>query len=323
MQPFGDIEEFLKPYGNQIGVAGIVLSLAVSVYFWLRPRSAPPTRFEKEKAEHEKEIMERLLHAAEEDRARLHVELEAARSATFEDRRARQEAAAEAIRREAKFAPELLKKVRRAVSRNKDKEAEELFLSVLEDEPEFAAEANYHLGLFAENRDFAAAETYYRKAIDLEPENALYLAAAGELAVRLKRFDDADGWLAKALDRMSGSSVAERVLRGRILTGLGAVRRSQSKYVEAEALDREAVGIRASALGSEHPDTARSLHNLGYDCYGQQRYSEAEECHRRALATREKALGLEHPETADTIHKLGLDCHSQGRHPKTQSAGTA
>ena len=267
--------------------------------------------------------MERLLHAAEEDRARLHVELEAARSATFEDRRARQEAAAEAIRHEVKFAPELLKKVRRAVSRNKDKEAEELFLSVLEDEPEFAAEANYRLGLFAENRDFAAAETFYRKAIDLEPENALYLAAAGELAVRLKRFDDADGWLAKALDRMSGSSVAERVLRGRILTGLGAVRRSQSKYVEAEALDREAVGIRASALGSEHPDTARSLHNLGYDCYGQQRYSEAEECHRRALATREKALGLEHPETADTIHKLGLDCHSQGRHPKTQSAGTA
>jgi hypothetical protein len=49
MQPFGDIEEFLKPYGNQISVAGIVLSLAVSVYFWLRPRSAPPTRFEKEK----------------------------------------------------------------------------------------------------------------------------------------------------------------------------------------------------------------------------------------------------------------------------------
>ena len=49
------------------------------------------------------------------------------------------------------------------------------------------------------------------------------------------------------------------------------------EYAKAEPLYQEALQIRQKVLGSEHPDTATSLNNLGmlYQAYGRVRQSRA------------------------------------------------
>ena len=67
-------------------------------------------------------------------------------------------------------------------------------------------------------------------------------------------------------------------------TPCGKLYRSQGKGEEAESLFKRALVIREQALGTEHPDVAWSLNNLGefYRTHG--RYAEAEPLFERALA---------------------------------------
>lgn len=68
--------------------------------------------------------------------------------------------------------------------------------------------------------------------------------------------------------------------------------RDEGDPAGARPFYKRALAIREKVLGLEHPDTARSLNNLG--CVhraGARAYCE------RALAILEKALGHEHPDT--------------------------
>ena len=56
-----------------------------------------------------------------------------------------------------------------------------------------------------------------------------------------------------------------------------------------------------TALGPEHPDVAKSLHNLAGLYKAQGRYAEAESLYKRALAIFEHALGPEHPHVAASL----------------------
>jgi CHAT domain-containing protein/tetratricopeptide (TPR) repeat protein len=58
-------------------------------------------------------------------------------------------------------------------------------------------------------------------------------------------------------------------------------------------------------LGSEHPDVATSLNDLGSMYVDQGSYSQAEQLHRRALEIREKVFGPGHPEVAESLALLG------------------
>jgi len=70
--------------------------------------------------------------------------------------------------------------------------------------------------------------------------------------------------------------------------------------VEAEPLYLRALAIREQQLGSEHPDTAFSLHDLAHLYARQGKFAEAESLYQRALAIRVQQLGPEHPDTQNT-----------------------
>ncbi|MEA5544236.1 tetratricopeptide repeat protein, partial [Limnoraphis robusta CCNP1324] len=82
---------------------------------------------------------------------------------------------------------------------------------------------------------------------------------------------------------------------------------------EVEPLYRRSLAILEKALGSEHPDVARSLNNLASLYSSQGRYTEAEPLYRRSLAILEKALGTEHPDVANSLNNLANLYESQGR----------
>ena len=105
---------------------------------------------------------------------------------------------------------------------------------------------------------------------------------------------------------------------GRLLNDAGGYLYERARFAEAEALFKQALAIRETALEPEHPDVARSLNNLGAVYSEQGRYSEAESLYQRALAIREKVLGREHPDVATTLNDWGVLSRRQGKYGEAE-----
>jgi|GEM_PF-2958358 len=315
MPRLSDFEAFYNAYAGLIDVVLALLSIAVGVGSYLWPRQSPKDRFEKERAQKEQEFREELLRAVAgqtEETARLRGQIAALQADTFERRKERSESAAAVLDR---LAPKGVRMARNALAKGRAHEAENLFRGVLEDDSRYAPEAAYQLGALAENRfDFAAAKDWYFKSVELEPENPMYLAAAGRLALNFGEIASVEDLFGKAIDRLSDESE----LRARVLNGLGNIRYAHGQYEEAEDYHRQALAIQCKVLGKEHPDTAQSRFALGVDCSGQGRYREAEGYYRQALAIQEKVLGKEHPATVQSLSSLGSDCDAQGRYREAE-----
>lgn len=87
----------------------------------------------------------------------------------------------------------------------------------------------------------------------------------------------------------------------------------RADYAQAERLLRRALELYEFNLGTEHPDTARSLDNLAELYRLQGRYAEAEPLQRHALAIRERVQGSERPDTAHSLNNLALLLSNEGK----------
>jgi tetratricopeptide (TPR) repeat protein len=83
-------------------------------------------------------------------------------------------------------------------------------------------------------------------------------------------------------------------------------------YAQERLLFERALRIREKVLGPEHPDTARSLNNLGFALEAQGDLSSARLLYERALTINEKVLGPEHPNTSGSLHDLARLLRAQG-----------
>eukprot|EP00898_Chlorokybus_atmophyticus_P008812 jgi/Chlat1/8932/Chrsp94S08327 len=84
----------------------------------------------------------------------------------------------------------------------------------------------------------------------------------------------------------------------------GACLTCEGRYGKAEALLRRALAISEAKLGSDHPDTGKSLNNLADVLCELGKHDDAEALHRRALAICEAQLGSDHPDTATSLNDL-------------------
>jgi tetratricopeptide (TPR) repeat protein len=83
--------------------------------------------------------------------------------------------------------------------------------------------------------------------------------------------------------------------------------------LRARRLEMEqALEARQRELGSDHPDLAADLRELGRLAHELGDFADAQALLRRALALHTEALGAEHPETATDINHIGLVLHDLG-----------
>jgi CHAT domain-containing protein/tetratricopeptide (TPR) repeat protein len=80
----------------------------------------------------------------------------------------------------------------------------------------------------------------------------------------------------------------------------------------------QALDIREKALGSMHPDVAKSAHNLALLYQMQGAYAKAEPLLVRALNIQENALGAMHPNVAKELNNLALLYKAQGLYEKAR-----
>ena len=90
--------------------------------------------------------------------------------------------------------------------------------------------------------------------------------------------------------------------------------KSQGLYNEAIPYFEQCLKLTEQRLGTEHPDVAISLNNLGSLYESQGRYTEAEALCLRSLSIREKQLGADHPDVASSLNNLAELYRTQGRY---------
>lgn len=115
------------------------------------------------------------------------------------------------------------------------------------------------------------------------------------------------------LSLLSGEHPDEQA---RLDEALAAVHFEAGEYAEAAGLHARALATREATLGSSHPDTARSLHNLAFVLGRSGQYDEAVRLFKQALAVREQAFGHEHPDVAETLDRFAVVHRLRGEYPE-------
>ncbi len=139
-------------------------------------------------------------------------------------------------------------------------------------------------------------------------------AGAYRVAVEAKWPKDATGRYEIRLVELRAATESDRSLQEarRLLADSVSLRRA-GKYDQAIPPGERAIEIRESVLGSEHPDVAASLNNLGEVFRMKGDYTRTEQLYKRALEIREKALGPEHPDAVSSLNNLAILHYLRGK----------
>jgi tetratricopeptide (TPR) repeat protein len=198
--------------------------------------------------------------------------------------------------------PEQIKQAQDALTKGETAAAERLFTQVLTRGTENAAEAAYQLGQLAYGRiDYQTADRYYRQAVDLQPDNPLYLNQAGLIAHTMGHYSEAKPLLQRALALREKALDPDHPDVAQSLNNLAALYWAQGPYAKAEPLLQRSLAIREKALGPDHPNVATSLNNLAELYRAQGAYAKAKPLLQRSLVIQEKALGPDHPNVAQSL----------------------
>jgi tetratricopeptide (TPR) repeat protein len=178
--------------------------------------------------------------------------------------------------------------------------------------PEGEAAAYHQLGNIAYlQRDFAAAEQWYRKSLAIsekpgdEHGAAITYHQLGMLAEAQRDFSAAEQWYRKSL--AISEKLGDEPSAAITYHQLGMIAGEQRDLAAAEQWYRKALAIKEK-LGDE-PGAATTYHELGNIAHLQRDFAAAEQRYRKSLAISEK-LGIEHG-TASTYHQLGMIAEEQ------------
>jgi tetratricopeptide (TPR) repeat protein len=93
---------------------------------------------------------------------------------------------------------------------------------------------------------------------------------------------------------------------------------NQVKYVEAERIHREVLGVNERVLGAEHRVTLACAANVASILARQGKHADAERIHSRVHGVQTRVLGAEHPETLMVANNLGSALSNQGKYVKAE-----
>ncbi|MBM9537277.1 tetratricopeptide repeat protein [Desulfobulbus alkaliphilus] len=187
--------------------------------------------------------------------------------------------------------------------------AEALLVRLSQQEHPLAARAGYHSGQLAEFRvELQTALDRYRQALEREPENAMYLRAAGRAARSLYRYKEALAWFATYVRLCREKSDADPLDLALAQRELAYTLMLSGQYQKAGALYKEAMAVMARKLGQDHPEMATCWYQIGEFQETMGEYDKAVSLYRKALAILEQTKGQEHPALAVLLDKLAALC---------------
>jgi tetratricopeptide (TPR) repeat protein len=166
---------------------------------------------------------------------------------------------------------------------------------------------------------YPEAKIYYQKAVQLDPENPLYLHRAGLTRYTLGEYDEAELLYLHSLRIRENELEKNHPDVASSLNNLALLYDAQNKFAQAEPLHFRSLAIR-EILGKDHPDVAISLDSMGAHYYAQGQYNKAEPLQIRSLAIREKA-GKNHSDSdvAISLYALAYTYSEMGKYQQAES----
>lgn len=191
-----------------------------------------------------------------------------------------------------------------------DPHAAEQFLAGLSQQARpFAAQAAYLSGQLAECRvDLQQAMALYRTAVEREPENPLYLRAAGRTARCLYNYKEALPWLESFVRISRTAQTPEPLALALAQRELAYTYVLSGQYQKAGPLYKESMTVLAQRLGQDHPEMATSWRQIGELQETMGEYDKAVSLYQKALHILEKKRGADHPALAGILDKLAALC---------------
>lgn len=182
-------------------------------------------------------------------------------------------------------------------------------LDQLEDQPELLASVLNTLGQVAFNLgDRERALSFFQRAHSIlenrgpHPHLAVAMAGIGEVFRIDQRFDEAEPWLANALQIRQAALDADDPAIAESMAALAFLLYNQNEFDEAEELSRQALEFPGDIPARLRADV---LEHLGDIQLGRRRLDDADRLYREALAERTRALGPDHPHNALTLWGIG------------------
>jgi tetratricopeptide (TPR) repeat protein len=179
--------------------------------------------------------------------------------------------------------------------------------------------------IYLEQAGYEQAEALLRATL-VHADKTLASVIYNQLAViALRR-----GWLEQAESLVLEASEMNRLeaapsgrMAAAIKGNLAKIRLLQRRYVEAEQNYRDAIAISETALGIEHPETAKAYLNLAAFYQIRRRDRGAEQLYRRAIAILEPVYGKDHLLVLVARNELAAVFRSDGRYTESERLGSA
>ena len=271
----------------------------------------PFEQYKADLAEKEKEIRELLVNVAlsEKEKSDLNIQL-----AEVERQRLDEQASYEAHvkdleerigrldRLSGQVPDKLTKEAKQALLKGDNAQAEHLFQRVKAQgnaQIKAVAEVEFQLAKIAQDGlRYREAYQQYQRAVQLNPDDTLYLNDAGLMADTLGEYNKAIEYYEQALasDLNTYGEGHPKVAIDR--NNLGSAYQALGQVDKAIGYYKQALASDLNTYGEGHPEVAIRRNNLGgaYDALGQ--YNKAIEYYEQALASDLITYGEEHPEVA-------------------------
>ena len=156
-----------------------------------------------------------------------------------------------------------VEEAQKALNLGNNAAAEQLFKQALATGTTNTAEAAYQLGnLDLQGMNYEGAERYYQQAVDLKPDNLLYLDAAGFVARERGQYAKAASFCQRALVLREKTLGSDHLDVAKSLNNLALVYYAQGQQEKAEPLYQRKLAILEKIYGPEHSEVTRNVKNL-------------------------------------------------------------
>lgn len=179
------------------------------------------------------------------------------------------------------------------------------------------AESFYDLGLLKELKiEYQSALSYFKKAVQYDQANTLYLSQIGEILYALGKYKEAIIYYDKALASDLKTYWDDHPDEVIAWNNSSSACDSFGNYEKAIVYYEKGLASLLKAHGDEHPHIAIRLNNLGMAWESLGKYEKAVEYYEKNLAFILKAYGEEHPNIPASWDNLGGAWEKLGRHEK-------
>ena len=152
-----------------------------------------------------------------------------------------------------------VEEAQKALSLGNNAAAEQLFKQALATGTINTAEVG---NLDLQGMNYEGAERYYQQAVDLKPDNVLYLDAAGFVARERGQYAKAASFCQRALVLREKTLGSDHLDVAKSLNNLALVYYAQGQQEKAEPLYQRKLAILEKIYGPEHSEVTRNVKNL-------------------------------------------------------------